>query len=112
MNRQAKKLQPKAKQNTVTRMGAGRFEVTSSTSGNKYIVRDLGGDGFRCSCDWAKYHPAKDCSHTLAVREWLAQANGASLSFWAAPDDAARQHRHTEALGFGLWSTERREARQ
>ena len=110
MNRNAKSLQSKSKKNEVTRMETGRFLVTSSTSGNKYIVRDLGGDGWRCSCDWAKYHPERDCSHTLAVREWLANATGARLSFWATTDDAARQHRHTEGLGFGLWATERRGA--
>lgn len=111
MNRKAKSLQGKAKKHVVTPAGNGHFAVESASSGNAYTVRDLGGNYFRCNCEWAAYHPMQDCSHTLAVRDWLAHAANKSLSFWSNADDASRQHRPTENIGFGLWATERKAGR-
>lgn len=109
MNRQAKNLQAKAKKNQVAHISQGRYTVTSATSGKEYPVQEKRG-GHSCSCRWAKYHDTRinPCTHVLAVEEWLAQASGRSLSFWANDEDAKRQHRPTELVGVGLLATARR----
>lgn len=113
MNRNAKGLQKKAKKHQVSPKGHGRFAVTSASSGNTYTVVALQNGGFACCCDWAQYHDTsrRPCSHTLAVIEWLEQAGNRSTSVWASEDDAHRQHRHTEQVGYGLWMTTRKVGR-
>jgi hypothetical protein len=111
MKRHAKKLQNKSRKHEVI-LDGHMFRVESGKSGKTYFVRPLPGDRFQCSCEWAKNYPHKDCSHTLAVREWLANAANNTLSFWATEEDAKRQHRHIERLGYGLLATERRPNRK
>lgn len=108
MQRHAKDLQTKSRTHQVLPHRNGTFKVYSGTSGEAHIVRALTPNWFGCDCEWSKYHKYEDCSHTLAVREFLANAAGNTLSFWHTEEDANRQHRHTENLGFGLWSTERK----
>lgn len=113
MKRQAKSLQTKAKKNTVQPVNdpnGGKFWVTSATSGNRYLVSELANGGFQCTCKWAQYHQTdrEPCTHVLAVQEYLEQAGNRALSFWSSPEDAARQHRPTERVGFGLWATSRK----
>ncbi len=109
MKRQAKQLQDKAKRNEVEPAGSGKFWVTSATSGKRYLVTEQA-TGFACTCRWAEYHDTRidPCTHVLAVEEWLEQAGGRSLSFWADPQAADRQHRPTELVGVGLWATSRK----
>jgi hypothetical protein len=109
MDRQAKQLQAKAKKNEVALgSGPGEFLVTSSTSGKTYRVREVAG-GFVCCCKWASYRDTRKhpCTHVLAVEEWLEQASGRRLSFWADKQDAQRQHRPTSSVGVGLLATSR-----
>ena len=109
MTRNAKGLQTKSKKNQVQPLGGSEFMVTSATSGERYLVTDLAGGGLQCTCEWSKYHRTdlKPCSHCLAVEEWLEQAGGRRLSFWAFEDDAKKQHRPARLVGLGLWATSR-----
>lgn len=109
MKRNAKSLQSKSRRHEVTpTTERGLFRVTSATSGNTYSVRALSDNSFRCACDWAKYHPSRPCSHTLAVLSYLEVAGRRALSFWASEEDAERQHKPTERVSVGLWATSRR----
>jgi len=112
MFRNAKSLQTKAKKHEVTSVGRGQYLVKSASSGKDYRIWSLENGGFHCSCPWAEYHDTsrRPCSHVLAVEEWLEQAGNRRLSFWAAPEDAKRQHRPTRRVGDGLWATTRRAA--
>jgi len=109
MTRQAKSLQKKAKIHTVNPLGNGKFEVTSASSGEKYLVSELANGGFICVCDWGKWHRTdlNPCSHVLAVEEYLEVAGGRSLSFWADKEQAQQQHRPIRWMGHGLLSTSR-----
>ena len=108
MKRQAKQLQSKAKKSQVGQNADGTFTVTSATSGKSYLVAQFD-SGFRCCCDWAKYHDTrfKPCSHVLAVEAYLEEAGTRSLSFWASEEDAKRQHRPVRRVGQGVWATSR-----
>ena len=112
MQRNAKGLQSKAKKHKVF---YGRrpdeFVVESASSGNRYTVTALKNGGFACTCDWAIFHRTdfRPCSHCLAVIEELEIAGGRHASFWAARDEAKRQHRATpQRVGLGLWMTSRK----
>ena len=110
MRRHAKQLQTKSKKHEVSLgTGRGQYIVTSATSGNEYTVTELAGGGFVCVCDWAKYHDTsrEPCSHVISVMEHLEQAENRSLSVWETRADADRQHRPTDHIGFGLWTTSR-----
>ena len=109
MKRRAKMLQVKAKSHTVDSLGDGKFEVTSASSGEKYLVRELANGGFICVCDWGKFHRTdiQPCSHVLAVEQYLEVAGGRSLSFWADKAEASRQHRPVRWVGRGLLATSR-----
>ena len=109
MERHAKKLQQKAKKHTVNGIGNGQFEVTSASSGGTYVVHELANGGFICVCDWGKWHRTdiNPCSHVLAVEEYLEQAGGRALAFWASKEEASRQHRPTRWVGRGLLATSR-----
>jgi len=105
--RKAGELASKAKAHEVTELAAGRYTVVSGTSGNSYTV-DLRYAAATCTCDWGKYHEAGEpctCSHVLAVHKALASGK---LNAWATEEDAKRQRRHTQYLGEGIWTTERR----
>ena len=107
MKRHSKSLTKKSKLHQVTPIGNGQFFVKSGSSGKDYIVRDHGEHNLSCACNWALYHKYDACSHVLAVESWLAQAENKTLSFWDTTADAKRQHRHTEKISEGLWSTSR-----
>jgi len=109
MKRQAKSLQSKAKKHDVRPAGRGQFWAISATSGKRYLVSQLENGGFACTCDWSRFHRTdfEPCSHVLAVQDFLESLDGRSLSFWADDEGASRQHRPTERVGRGLWSTSR-----
>jgi hypothetical protein len=112
MKRNKARLQPKAKANLVQPLNEDQFEVTSATSGNTYLVERSSYVGFICTCRWSEYHDTRTdpCSHVLAVKEYEAEHAGRTLSLWASAEDAARQHRPTEQVGIGLWTTSRARA--
>ncbi len=113
MDRHAKELQQKSRKHQIkASANKGTFLIESSTSGTTYAVRAMTNGSFRCTCKWSEYNPTKSCSHTMAVRQWLAVAGRKALSFWASTDDAARQHRSTERISNGLWATTRRQYKQ
>ena len=101
MKRQAKEMQKKAKKMEIRELGGGLFEV-DSTSGKTYLVR-----AEICTCDWAKYHPDKICSHRMAVLNHIEeQAAGRRLSWWQEEEDAQRQHRPHLPVA-DVWATSR-----
>jgi len=110
MKRQAKQLQAKAKTHTVKPVtGKGQWVVTSGTSQKEYTVFALEYGGYACTCDWSKYHHlgSRPCSHILAVMDYLESCKGRTLSYWTDDESAERQHRPTERVGLGLWTTSR-----
>lgn len=108
-----KKVQTKAKQNTVAHFAGSLYQVTSGTSGKQYSVR-IHGDCGTCSCDWGKYRPANDqrsgCSHVVSVFEYIADGNGRTVSVWGSDFDAQRQHRPALNIGDGVVLTSRKVA--
>lgn len=110
MQRNAKRLQEKAKKCKVTpSQDKGKFTV-ESPSGTTYTVTALADASFVCVCEWSKYRNSRTqpCAHCLAVETWLQNAGGRAVSFWANTEDAARQKHHTERVGRGLLMTTRR----
>lgn len=109
MNRQAKKIQAKAKKCEVRFSGfLGTFFV-KSTSGETYTVREVR-SGFCCACEWAGFHDTRKnpCSHVEAVRDFLEKTGSRSLSLWPDTGSARRQHRPVRQVGSGLWATSRK----
>lgn len=110
MKRNAKAIQEKASKCKVyiTR-DPRKFDVLSP-SGETYTVTAMTSGGFRCVCEWAGWYDTeyRPCAHASAVDNWLAEAAGRKLALWASPEDAERQHRPTERVGLGMWSTSRK----
>ena len=95
MKRHGRELGKKSKTHTVYPSPDGDYLVRSGTSGEYYRVSE-----FRCTCEWADWHPSEPCSHQLAVENFEAHMfDAASLSFWDAAEDAKRQHRSIVNLG-------------
>ena len=88
--------------------GRGRFEVISGTSGKAYTVTDLRDGRFMCTCKWAEYHEAGECSHTIAVRQWLAQAGNRALYAHDCEESVKASHQRLEDVNDGLWFTSRK----
>ena len=108
-NRWAKKLQAKSRECKVEEGGHGTFRV-QSPSGKEYYVWFGGDSKLRCGCDWHDWHPNSqlDCSHTLAVRNYLENVQkGRSLSFWKDEEEVQKQHRPGFQCGERLWATSR-----
>jgi len=106
MQRHAKVLKGKSKTHKVELSG-DVFTVTSGTSGKRYFVKSLSNGCFLCGCKWHEYHKAGECSHTLAVREWLAQAGNRTTQAHATVDEYRRSHRRFEDYNEGLIITSR-----
>ncbi len=109
----AKAIQSKSKTHTVKHLSGCAFEVTSGASGSVYHVTLDGNGGGHCTCDWAKYRPASGgfrsgCSHVVAVYAFLAEQEERTVSAWADPQQADRQHRPTLDIGDGVTLTTRK----
>lgn len=104
MKRHAKRLQKKARKNTIIDHRGGVWFVESSTSGETHHVVE-GGGRLWCDCDWAQYHPAEPCSHRMTVTDELADREGWAVYYWTSEEDAKRQHKQTLQIGEGLWVT-------
>ena len=109
MKRHAKTLQAKAKENEVTYLGRGKWNVKSATSDNDYMVTALR-EGYTCTCQWKSYpnNRFRPCSHTMSVMAWQEQQDGRRASFWANEEDARRQHHTKTRIGLGLRMTTRK----
>lgn len=88
--------------------GRGKFEVVSGSSGAVYTVTELTDGRFNCTCDWQAHRPNTPCSHTIAVREWLAEAEGRRVYAHGSEEDAKRSHRKMEDRVAGVWFTSRK----
>lgn len=106
-NRQAKQMQKKSTGHTVVELDLYHWMVVSGTSQNSYEVFSDGSQ-FSCTCDWGKYHPVGECSHTIAVRQQLARVDGHAVSVWSHVQDARRQHRAICDISDGLIFTTRK----
>jgi len=109
MQRHGAKLTKKSRTHEVTRgAGRGEFVVTSGTSGKSYTVTELTDGRFACVCKWAEYHPCGECSHVIAVREWLANAEGRHVHAHDSLEAARKSHHKIEDRNDGLWYTTRK----
>jgi len=107
--RHADRLQPKSRTHEVHLVsGRGRFEVISGTSGKAYTVFALADGRFECTCKWAEYHSAGECSHTIAVRQWLANAENRNLYAHDCEESARKAHQRIDDANDGLIFTSRK----
>ena len=115
MARQAKKLQNKTKTHSVIPLDHDTFEVTSGSSGSRYLVRlhDEHVGGGQCNCKWGQYRKHSDfyrsgCSHVQAVYRHLENLAGRETSTWANKEAAQRQHQPKVYIGDDIWMTSRK----
>ena len=101
MQRHAKKLQTKSRTHAVTLDGHG-WTVTSGSSGKQYSVTELADGRFHCTCDWHYYHPYGECSHTAAVRDWIAKAGGRTVYLKDSVESYRRSHQRYEDYNQGI----------
>lgn len=102
MVRNVKFLAKKSKTNTVNPLAWDLFEVTSGSSGKVYTIRGIG-NLYTCTCDWHKYHSLGECSHVLAVREYIAKnVEDRRIKLYADLETAKKAHRRIEILNDGL----------
>jgi len=106
MNRNTKIMSKKSCIHQVTRAGEWDFDVVSSTSGNVYNVTALKSGQYHCNCEWGKRYYRGECSHTIAVRQFVANESDRKLSVWCNPVDAKRQKRQMSA-NQGVYFTSR-----
>ena len=106
MNRNTQAMSKKSSNHQVTRTGEWDFDVKSSTSGNAYQVTALKSGQYHCNCEWGKRYYRGECSHTMAVRQFVANESERKISTWANPEDAKRQKRQTVA-NQGVYFTSR-----
>lgn len=103
MERYGKSLTRKSRTHQVfTTELPGAFDVVSGSSGETYTVRELSDGRFWCACDWHYWHPAGECSHVIAVRQWLAQAGNRAIHAYSSLEDARQAHRKVEDRNDGL----------
>ena len=107
--RHAKELTKKSRRHQVyTTTDATTFDVTSGSSGKVYKVRSLADGRFWCGCKWHEYHSAGECSHVIAVREWLANTEGRHTHAHASKAEARQSHHRLDDRNDGLWFTSRK----
>lgn len=110
--RHAKELKRKSEAHTVTRIDRRWFDVTDANSGHLHHVHLRGDQTLECDCAWARKRHHDDnavaCSHAIAVQRFIkAEEDQRTISAWASPEDAARQHRSVINLNDGVWLTTR-----
>lgn len=84
----------------------GVYTVQSGASGEVYTVSlPTGG----CTCKWSQFN-GRDCSHVMAAKEFEANTEGRTCSFWCDNDKEAidRQKAKNEQVGYRLVATTRR----
>ena len=96
MKRHTKQLQSKSRTHQVRLDSGDGWLVTSGSSGNEYRVRQLADGRFWCGCTWHEYHLGGECSHTAAVREWLAEAEGRRTYLKDSVESYRRSHQRYE----------------
>lgn len=87
---------------------AGAFDVTSGSSDITYTVRELSDGRFYCGCKWHEYHIFGECSHVIAVRQWLAQAGNRAVYAYGSLEEAKNAHRKIEDRNDGVTIASRR----
>jgi len=102
MNRHTKTLQSKSRTHQVRLDSGDGWLVTSGSSGNEYRVRQLADGRFWCGCDWHVWHSAGECSHTAAVRNWVAEAGGRRAYLKGSMEDYRRSHQRFDAFNEGV----------
>jgi hypothetical protein len=107
MKRHGKKLTKKSRTHEVN-LGANpaEFVVKSGSSGKEYTVTELADGRFFCTCDFNVWHPAGECSHTISVRNWLAEAGSRRL-YARTEEEAERSRQRREGRNGGLYFTSR-----
>lgn len=105
--RNAKALQSKSRNHKVIgNPRPGVYQVQSGSSGEIYeAIPATGG----CTCKWSQYN-GRDCSHVMAAKEYEANNEGRTCSFWREDQTEAigRQKKKTEQVGYGLVATTRK----
>jgi len=101
MKRHTRTLQAKSRTHLVLWTGQG-WTVTSGTSGHEYNVEELTDGRFTCTCDWHLWHSYGECSHTAAVRQWLADAGGRTVYLKDSVDAYKRSHQRYEDYNEGV----------
>ena len=89
---------------------AGAFDVVSGSSEKTYTVRELSDGRFWCGCKWHEYHTFGECSHVLAVRQWLAQAGNRAVYAYSSMEEAKNAHRKIEDRNDGVTIASRKAA--
>jgi hypothetical protein len=99
-NRHAESLWQKSRTHRVYQQRVG-YLVVSGESGDEYGVVECGGQ-FACTCDWQKYNPTSECSHTLAVREYEARQEGRTIRAYDNGSRFERAHQRFEGYNDGV----------
>lgn len=107
-NRNAKVLQSKSKTHEVTEGNHGIFKVTSGSSHSEYFVSQVNANDFHCTCKYHEFYKTGECSHTIAVRKFIAENNSRSISAWSNPFDAMKQHQKNQGYNDGVYFTSRK----
>jgi hypothetical protein len=100
--RHGKSLTKKSRTHKVESIGNGMWQVKSGSSGKTYTIKNLTDGRFVCSCDWHKYHSAGECSHTLSVRQELADIESRKLHGYGSVEQYRKAHRKYEDYNDGL----------
>ena len=100
--RHGKKLTKKSRSHQVAAIGNGQFQVVSGSSKKTYIILSLTDGRFVCSCDWHKWHSAGECSHTLSVRQELANLESRKVHGYDSVESYRKAHRRYEDYNDGL----------
>ena len=106
MNRHTQQLQKKSRTHMVELTTNG-WIVTSGSSGKQYRVREISDGRFLCGCDWHKYHEMGECSHTAAVRNWIAESGGRKVYLSASVEEYRGKHQRFETYNEGVIYTSR-----
>lgn len=106
--RHAKELIEKSRTHQVLPGKRNEFVVLSEESGEEYTVFELADGRFAGTCPFHTYHPLSECSHTLAVRNWLAESEGRRIYAYSSEEEAKRAHQRLEGQNGGLWITSRK----
>lgn len=104
--RNAKQLQAKSRQHSITRHSDSHYILTSGSSGHKYVVNPV---KLTCSCPFGQYNKKSTCSHMIAVLAYIEKMEQErQVTAWSSQEEAARQHRPVNYLGDGIYLTSRK----
>ena len=100
--RHGKSLTKKSRKHQVAQTGQGYFQVISGSSNKVYNIHQLTDGRFICQCDWHKYHSYGECSHTISVRQYLADIESRKVHAYGSIAEYRQAHRRYEDYNDGV----------